>query len=191
MRTSARTQTFSPGSTDGFPAARARIFSVMVMALMVPPPPAGDERDEILVVDVLLRVGERLEAVEDAVHVDLADLEAELLESRDQRVTPGVLAEDQAVRVEPDRLGLHDLVIEAVLQDPVLVDAGLVREGVVADDRLVDRDRDAGDLREEATGRVDLLGDDAGVDAEPLAPGVNRHHDLLHGGVPGALADAV
>src|SRR5437870_8613710 len=31
MRTSARTQTFSPGSTDGLPAARARIFSVIVM----------------------------------------------------------------------------------------------------------------------------------------------------------------
>src|SRR5204863_9695498 len=38
---------------------------------------------------------------------------------------------------------------------------------------------------------VDLLGHDAGVDAEAVAARLDRHHDLLHRRVAGALADAV
>ena len=73
---------------------------------------------------------------------------------------PGVLAENQPVAGQPDRFRSHDLVGCLVLEHAVLMDARLVRKGIVADDRLVDRDRNAGDLRQQAAGRVDLLGDD-------------------------------
>src|SRR5439155_1352577 len=85
------------------------------------------------------------------VHVDVGQVEAELAQPVHEGVAARVLAEHQAVRVEADRLGPHDLVVETVLQHAVLVDTGLVREGVVAHDRLVDRDGDAGDLREQAS----------------------------------------
>ena len=63
-------------------------------------------------------------------------------------------------------LGVHDLVVLPVLEHAVLVDAGLVRERVLADDGLVHLHREAGDLRDQPAGGEDLLGDDAGVDAE-------------------------
>src|SRR6478735_5647850 len=53
-----------------------------------------------------------------------------------ERVTTGVLSEWQC-HPDTNRLGIHDLVGPRVLQHPVLVDAGLVREGVRADDGLV------------------------------------------------------
>ena len=72
---------------------------------------------------------------------------------------------------EAHRFGLHDLVGLLVLENPVLMDAGLVGEGVVADDRLVDRDRDAGDLRKQAARRIDLLGDDTRCRRRRTRPG--------------------
>jgi hypothetical protein len=48
-----------------------------------------------------------------------------------------------------------------VLQHPVLVDAGFVREGVGADDGLVWRHRDADDRRQRVTGRHERLRVDA------------------------------
>ena len=56
-------------------------------------------------------------------------------------VAAGMLADDQPVAGNADGLRRHDLVGLLVLEHAVLMDAGLVREGVVADDRLVDRDR--------------------------------------------------
>src|SRR5438093_1403610 len=55
---------------------------------------------------------------------------------------PGVLSEDERP-LSPDSLGLNRLVRRRVLDDAVRVDAGLVGEGVVADQRLPDGHRDA------------------------------------------------
>ena len=62
-----------------------------------------------------------------------------------------------------DGLGAHDLVGFAMLQHAVLVDAGLVRERIGADDRLVGLHRIAGDARNEFRCRHDLRRVDARV----------------------------
>src|SRR6185436_18079190 len=100
----------------------------------------------------LLAIGECLEALESLVHVHLPRLHTERLQPVDEGMSSGMLAEDDAVRLQPHGLRLHDLVSLAVLEDAVLMNSRFMREGVVADDRLVDRDRLADDLREQAAG---------------------------------------
>src|SRR5512133_1843068 len=96
-----------------------------------------DERLDVRVVDVLLLVGEDLEVAEDLVDRGLVQHVAEGDEAVLQRVAAGVLAEDELALREAALLGPHDLVGLAVGEHAVLVDARLVREGVLADDRLV------------------------------------------------------
>jgi hypothetical protein len=49
----------------------------------------------------------------------------------------------------------------------------------------------AGDALQQARGRVQLLRVDAGVQAVALVARAQRHHQLFHRGIAGALADAV
>src|ERR1039457_7579000 len=67
--------------------------------------------------------------------VELVQLEARGLDPEGgaailQRVTAGVLAQNERRLRDTDVLRTHDLVRPAVLEDAVLVDAGFVREGV-------------------------------------------------------------
>ena len=103
----------------------------------------------------------------------------------------GVLAHHQVRAALPDVLGPHDLVGAGVLQHAVLVDAALVGEGVLADDRLVELHRKAGDRRDVAAGAGDVLGVDAGAEGQAVAAHLQRHDDLFERGVAGPLADAV
>ena len=80
-------------------------------------------------------------------------------------VAPGELAEHQPVGAPAHVLGAHDLVGLAVLEHAVLVDAGLVREGVGADDGLVGLHRIAGDGGDQLARGHDLRGVDARVAA--------------------------
>ena len=73
----------------------------------------------------------------------------------------------------------------------MLVDARLVREGVLADDGLVGLDLDAGVARDHLAGAHDLLRVDRAVHGEVLRPRAQRHHDLLQRGVARALAQRV
>ena len=96
-----------------------------------------DQRLDVLVEDVLLAVGEILEAAEGVLEGVVAELEAELVQLLAEGVAAGMLAHDQRGRLHADVLGPHDLVGLRVLEHAVLVDAGFVGEGVLADDRLV------------------------------------------------------
>ena len=116
---------------------------------------------------------------------------AEGLAARGHRVAARVLAEHERRAGHAHVLGPHDLVGAAVLQHPVLVDAGLVREGVAADDGLVGLHGLAGHLRQQLAAAVEAGGDDARVEAGAVGPHTGHHHELLEGGVAGALADAV
>ena len=87
--------------------------------------------------------------------------DAELLQARLEGAAPGELAQREAVRAPAHVGGLHDLVGLAVLEHAVLVDAGFVREGVGADDRLVGLHRIAGDRGDELARRHDLRRVDA------------------------------
>ena len=73
----------------------------------------------------------------------------------------------------------------------MLVDAGLVRERVLTDDRLVPGHRDAGVVGHQAAGPHQFGRVQSGADAVDLGSGVKRHDHFLEGGVARSLADAV
>ena len=150
-----------------------------------------DQRHDVLVEDVLLAVGEILEAAEGVLEGVVAELEAERDQLLAEGVAAGMLAHHQRGRLHPDVLGPHDLVGLGVLEHAVLVDAGLVGEGVLADDRLVVLDREGGDRRHQLRGAHQERRVDVGVEGQHVGAGPDRHHDLLERGVAGALAEAV
>src|SRR5581483_2130885 len=174
-------------------AARARLDLEPLerVAVLAHPHLVGDDRLEIERRDRLLLVGDLLEAAERLVEGLPVDLEAELLERVAKRVAPGVLAEHDLVGLEADVAGVHDLVGAALLEHPVLVDAGLVREGVTAHDRLVRLHWVAGEARDEAARPRQLARVERRVEPVRVAAGPQQHHDLLELAVPGPLPDPV
>ncbi len=91
---------------------------------------------------------------------------------------------------DADRLGRHDLVGERVGHHAVLVDAGLVREGVGADDGLVGRAAEADELGKDFARGVELFHLDVVGVGKLVAANHEGGGDLFEGGVAGALADA-
>jgi len=112
------------------------------------------KRVEVAVEYFALAVGERLEAREHVVDLGVVELMAEVGQPFTQRVPAGMLAEHELCARETDVLRTHDLVGLAMLEHAVLMDAGFVRERVVADDRLVARNRRPDEVREQARGGV-------------------------------------
>ena len=88
-------------------------------------------------------------------------------------------------------LGAHDLVGLGVLQHPVLVDACLMREGVLADDRLVVLDGEARDARDQAACLHDPCRIDAGRIGHDVVAHAHGHDDFFQRGVARALAQPV
>src|SRR5439155_11414772 len=95
-------------------------------------PLVGHDRLEVAVGHVALAVGQLLEAHERAAQVLLVEPVAELVEPLAQRMATAELAEHEA-GAGTDLMRLDDLEGAPVLEHAVLVDAGLVREGVGAD----------------------------------------------------------
>src|SRR3954447_18788045 len=124
--------------------------------------------------------------------VELGALQAySLLGTRTREgVAAGMLSERQR-HAKADGLGVHDLVRPRVLEHPVLVDAGFVRERVRADDCLVRLHDVAGGARDEPRRRRDLARVEPRLHPEVLGADVERHHDLFERRVPRALAEAV
>src|SRR5690606_9061950 len=102
-----------------------------------------------------------------------------------------VLAHDQHAGVAPDQFGVHDLVGRAMLDDAVLMDTGLVREGVLPDYRLVGRHHHTGVAHHQLADAGDLAGVDADVYAVMVLASEQGHGHLLEGGVARPFADAV
>ena len=121
-----------------------------------------EQGEEVLVVDGFLAVGELGEAGVDLVELGPGERVAEFGEAMLEGAAAGVFAENDVVGGDADGLGRHDLVGERVGEHAVLVDAGLVREGVGADDGLVGRAAEADDLGQHLAGGVELRHDDVG-----------------------------
>ena len=111
-----------------------------------------------------------------------------ILESPPQRVTPGVLAEDERGNLA-DVLRAHDLVGLAMRHHAVLMNASLMRKRVRANDRLVSRDRLAGQGFEQARRGVKKLRVDAQLDSELVLAGAQGHRHLFERRVARALPD--
>src|ERR1700760_277672 len=88
-------------------------------------------------------------------------------------------------------LGTQNLVRGVMLQHAVLVNAGLVGEGILADDRLVPRYRHARDAGDETRSRVQAARLNSGRDVEEGLAGLQRHDDFLERAVARALTDSV
>ena len=103
-----------------------------------------------------------------------------------------VFSQDESIAVQAYCLGLHDLIGQLVFQHAVLVNTGLVGKGIITDHRLIDGDGNAGNLRQELTGGVNLFGHDLGADmGEHVLARSERHDHFFHGRIPGAFAYAV
>jgi hypothetical protein len=150
-----------------------------------------DQRLDVLVVDVLLSVGERLEAHERIFELIAGELIAQFLELVHEGMAAGMLAHDQRGLLHADVLRHHDLVGLRMLEHAVLVDAALVREGVAPDDRLVVLHRERGDGGNELRRPRQHLGVDGGPIRHHVVAHPHRHHRLFQRSVAGALADAV
>src|SRR3990172_8985647 len=106
--------------------------------LFLRPALIGQQHLQVAVVDLRLLVGEVFEGGERALELLLRQLVAEVVQAGLEAVSPRQLAEDDLAAGRPaDLAGVHDLVGLAHLEDAVLVDAGLVAEGVGTDDRLI------------------------------------------------------
>ncbi len=111
-----------------------------------------DESDDVFIENMLLLVGQILEALEGVVERVLLEDVAQRFQLVAECVAARQLAQHERGRGYAHILGLHDLVGLAVLQHAILVDARLVREGVLADDGLVVLHREASDGRDHLGG---------------------------------------
>ncbi len=80
---------------------------------------------------------------------------------------------------ETDVLGTQDLVGRVVLEHAMLMDAGLVREGILAYDGLVPGYRHAGDVGNEPRGGIEPVRLDSRAYVEEGRARLQRHHDLF------------
>ena len=118
----------------------------------------GDDRLEVGLGDLDLLVGELLEAHERVVERVALHVDAHLLERVGERVPARVLAQHDLRGFLTDGRRVDDLVGLAVGEHAVLVDAGLVRERVAADDGLVVLHVVAGEARHQPRRARELLG---------------------------------
>ena len=125
---------------------------------------AVDQSDDVGVVDVFLLVGEGDEVVEDLLKRLVVELVAQFGHPVAEGMPAAVLAQHEVRADEADVFRPHDFVGGALLQHAVLVDAGLVGEGVLPDDRLVPLDDHAGDRRDQPAGGAQLLRVDVRVE---------------------------
>lgn len=104
--------------------------------------------NQVLFRHALLAIRQGLEAVKRYLELCLCQLtKAQLLQTGAERGAARVLAQDQVNGVGAHGFGADDLVRGLVLEHAVLVDSGLVQEGIGADDGLVGLDDHTGQRR--------------------------------------------
>src|SRR5215212_568068 len=140
----------------------------------------------------LLSIGQDQEAVVRLIDLVLVQADADLQQRIAESGPPRVLAKYEPGSLPADVGWIHDLVRRALLQHPVLVDAGLVGERVRPDDGLVWLDRNAGQGAHEPAGRNQaLLANARHAAAELITARRQRHNNLFKRRVACALADSV
>src|SRR5262249_1950706 len=72
-----------------------------------------------------------------------------------------------------------------------LMDAGLMREGIVANDGLVSLDSAICQLRKQPARRIEFGGVDSGPGLQKPSAYLDRHHNFFESSIAGSLADTV
>ena len=150
----------------------------------------GDDRLEVSIRHIAFAIGEALEAHEGTLQLVAVQTVAQLFEPVTQGVTPAQLAEHEG-RAGANLPRFHDLERPPVLEHPVLVDAGVMREGIGPDHRLVGLYEHARELRDEARRAIELGVVELGCHAIHLRMQAGGHGHLLEGRIAGSLADTV
>ena len=83
------------------------------------------------------------------------------------------------------------LIGERILQDSILMNPGLVREGIRAHHGLVWRHGDAGNFREQPAGAIQLVQPQPRAGLIAVGAHGQSHRDFFHGRVSGAFANSV
>src|SRR5580692_9154467 len=150
------------------------------------------DRAYLVVGDVALPVRQGLELLEGPGQSAASQLEPELAGLRGEPRRAGELAEhDLGARRVADASRIDVLVVLAVLEDTVLVDARRMAKGVAPHDGLVGGDADPAAGLDELGQRIDAGGVDVDVNVQAGAVDGDGHDDLFERGVARALADAV
>src|SRR6266540_4595660 len=127
-----------------------------------------DEPKQMVIVNMLDLVGQYHKLAVDLIQLSAFKMIAELLTTQAERMTSRVFAQHQFRIWHSDRLRRHDLVGQPVLQHAVLMDAGFVREGVAADDRLVRLHRNSSNFLKHLARGIELLGRNSGLIVVPV-----------------------
>ena len=146
---------------------------------------------DVPVGNLLLAVGQLLEAAEGGLQGGAVQGIAQLLGAVGQGMAAAELAQGQALLGNAQILGVHHLIGGSVAEHPVLMNAALVLEGVGAHHGLVGGRLHAAETGDGAADPVDAVGVHGGVAAVVFPAGAQPHDDFLHGGVACAFAQAV
>lgn len=138
---------------------------------------------------LVLNIGQLLDLAGNGLQVIIGQGQAKLLSTVLDSVPTSETMSDRDIAGHTEDLGLQDLIGGGVVQDGLGVDTGLVGEGAVAGDTVVERDLDldgVGDEVLEVAELVELVlgGDVVGVDGEHAGDEVSNGGDAV------ALADA-
>src|SRR5690606_2163154 len=140
---------------------------------------SSNQVNQILVETLLLPVGQLDEQHVYRVLAILLDLDPQPLEPAEEAMAARVAPQPDLLGRLPDVGSAHDLVRIAPLEHAVLMDAGLVREGVAPDDGLVGRHWKTGCERYHPARLGEMPGFDGRVRPELIGANAQRHHDLL------------
>ena len=103
-----------------------------------------------------------------------------------------VFSEHEAALFPADIFRQHDLVRGPLFYEAILMDSGLVGEGIFPHHGLVDLYLKTGELSYQLACRHELTAIDTCLgQSERLAPGFQGHHDLLKRGVARSLSQAI
>ena len=136
-------------------------------------------------------VRDRGEAVIQAIELVLGKIEAGALRAFVERVASAVLTQYQLAFGNADGARVDDFVGGFFLEVAVLMDAGLVREGVAAHNCLIGLRPEGDDGAEQFAGGIEMLGVDSRVVGVAIGARLEDHHDLFKRAVARALANPV
>ena len=146
---------------------------------------------QVLVEDLFLTVRHLQKTLVGPVQFFLGQLIPQRRQPVIQGRSPGARREHNVMALQPDQFRADNLVVLAVLENAVLVDAGGMCKGVASHDGLVTRDRHTHAVRDEMAGAVNFVQFDVCPRVVVIRPHMDSHDDLFECCIAGALADSV